>query len=204
MGSTNCRKDPRIVLKEAIQGGITMFQFREKGEGSLVGEEKVRLAKELKAICHEQQIPFIVNDDVELALLIDADGLHIGQADGDLKKARQKMKSKILGISTHNVEEAEVAAAIGADYIGVGPMYETKTKKDIQEVKGPSVIEEIRESGVHLPLVAIGGITKGRIAEIAQKGADGIAVISAISQADCIKEETKALIHEFQMYQKRR
>jgi len=201
MGSTNCLKNPREVLTEAIKGGITMFQFREKGEESLVGKDKRNLATDLQAICQEHGIPFIVNDDVELALSIGADGVHIGQDDGDIETIRNLVGKKILGISTHNVEEAKAALKLGADYIGVGPMYETLTKKDIQRVRGPKVIEEIRAAGIHLPLVGIGGICSGRVKEIAQRGADGIAVISAISKAFSIEESARLLRQEFQTSQ---
>jgi thiamine-phosphate pyrophosphorylase len=202
MGSMNCSKDPREVLKEAIIGGITMFQFREKGFGSLNGENKIRLAKDLQKICKEHHIPFIVNDDVELALQIDADGVHIGQEDEDASFVRAKIGSKILGISTHNVEEARQAFEQGADYIGVGPMYETSTKQDIRKVQGPIVIEQIRKAGLDLPIVAIGGIKKGLVEPIVRAGADGIAVISAISQALDAKKAATELLYEFERYQK--
>src|SRR3954447_12015816 len=107
MGSTNCLKNPVEVLKEAIAGGITFFQFREKGEGALTGVEKYRLAKELQSICSESHIPFIVNDDIELALEINADGAHIGQEDEPVKTVRDRIgEGKILGISVHSTEEA--------------------------------------------------------------------------------------------------
>ncbi|WP_243292546.1 thiamine phosphate synthase [Bacillus sp. FJAT-47783] len=200
MGSTNCTKDPYEVLKDAIRGGITMFQFREKGTGSLVGKEKIQLAKDLQQLCKQLQIPFIVNDDVELALQLDADGVHIGQEDGDISEVRAKIGHKILGISTHNVEEAKAALKAGADYIGVGPMYETNTKKDIREVKGPIVIQQIRESGVELPLVAIGGIHNGLLEPIIQAGADGVAVISAISKAKDNEMAAFELLDEYKRY----
>lgn len=200
MGSLNCCKDPREVLKEAIAGGITMFQFREKGDQCLTGDAKIELAKDLQNICKQHRIPFIVNDDVELALELDADGVHIGQEDGDAFRVRAKIGKKILGISTHNVEEAKKAEEIGADYIGVGPMYETNTKEDTEEVRGPVVIEEIRESGVNLPLVAIGGIKKGLVKPIAKAGADGIAVISGISKASNPKKAADELLNEYQRF----
>lgn len=200
MGRNNCTKDPCEVLKDAIRGGITMFQFREKGDGSLVGEEKVQLGKDLQKLCKQHQIPFIINDDVELALQLDADGVHIGQEDGDVSEIRDKIGDKILGISAHNVEEAKAALEAGADYIGVGPMYETNTKKDIREVKGPIVIQQIRESGVELPLVAIGGIHSGLLKPIVHAGADGIGVISAISKAKDNKKAAAHLLDEYKQY----
>ncbi|QOR67372.1 thiamine phosphate synthase [Cytobacillus suaedae] len=196
LGSPNCNRDPRHVLREAIEGGITLFQFREKGIGSLEDSEKLDLAKDLLSICREHQIPFIVNDDLELALEIDADGVHIGQEDESATRVREKIGDKILGVSAHNVEEALAAVKAGADYIGVGPMYETTTKTDIKEVKGPEVIGLIREAGVTLPIVGIGGISKGKVEAVIKAGADGVAVISAISKADSPLKSAQELLSE--------
>jgi len=184
MGSNNCKKDPGVVLQEAIAGGITMFQFREKGAGAKTGHEKIELAKELQAICKLNKIPFIVNDDLELAMAIDADGIHIGQEDENPDIVRKKIGNKILGISAHNLKEAQNALIHGADYLGVGPMYETSTKKDIREVKGPEVITTMRENNINVPIVGIGGIKRGLINSVMMAGADGVAVISAISNSD--------------------
>ncbi|MGM7703401.1 thiamine phosphate synthase [Pseudalkalibacillus sp. Hm43] len=185
MGSANCNgRDPRNVLKEAIDGGVTFFQFREKGNGCLAGDAKRELALDLKAICHASGVPFIVNDDVELALDVDADGVHIGQEDGSVEEVRRLIGDKLLGVSTHNVEEAEAAVRAGADYIGVGPMFMTKTKDDIEEVRGPVVIQSIREAGHEVPLVGIGGIQASNAHEVMEAGADGVAVISGISGAE--------------------
>ncbi|MCF6092596.1 thiamine phosphate synthase [Microaerobacter geothermalis] len=182
MGSVNCINSPEKVLLEAIEGGITLFQYREKGSGALEGIEKYRLGKRLQQICKKAGIPFIVNDDVELALLLDADGVHIGQDDGSVEKVRMKIGSKILGVSAHNLEEAKEAVSYGADYLGVGPMYTTKTKEDAKEVQGPQGIRFLRENGIDIPIVGIGGITADNAKEVIQAGADGIAVISAITQ----------------------
>lgn len=189
MGSNNCDRNPEVVLKEALEAGVTCFQFREKGEGAKLGVEKLELGKRLKELCNEYDVPFIVNDDVELALQLDADGVHIGQEDGNITSIQEKIgNEKILGVSTHNVEEALMAVELGADYIGVGPMYFTSTKKDIEEVKGPSVITAIREAGVTLPIVGIGGINTSNAKEVVKAGADGVAVISAISKAEDVEE----------------
>ncbi|MDX5475527.1 MAG: thiamine phosphate synthase [Bacillaceae bacterium] len=189
MGSNNCTKSPIEVVTEALDGGITFFQFREKGQDAKVGEQKYELAKQLMEICRANHVPFIVNDDVELALALDVDGIHLGQDDGDLGAIRKKIgQGKILGISTHNVEEALEAVRIGADYIGVGPMFFTSTKEDIEEVKGPSIITAIRQAGVTVPIVGIGGISVENAQEVVEAGADGVAVISAISKALSPKE----------------
>ncbi|MBE4906792.1 thiamine phosphate synthase [Bacillus luteolus] len=196
LGSPNCNRDPRHVLREAIEGGITLFQYREKGTGSLEDSEKLELAKDLLSICREHQIPFIVNDDINLALEIDADGVHIGQEDELATSAREKIGDKILGVSAHNVEEALAAVKAGADYIGVGPMYETSTKTDVREVQGPEVIGLIREAGVTLPLVGIGGISQGKAEAVIKAGANGVAVISAISMAEFPLKSAQGLLGE--------
>jgi thiamine-phosphate pyrophosphorylase len=183
MGSTNCAKPPAEVLAEAIAGGITLFQFREKGNGALVGEQKYELAKQLQHICREHGIPFIVNDDVELALALDADGVHIGQEDEDARIVRAKIGDKILGVSAHNLEEAQAAVEAGADYIGVGPIYPTKSKEDAKKAQGPEIIRLLRDEGIDIPLVAIGGITAENAGEVIEAGADGVSVISAIASA---------------------
>lgn len=196
MGSNNCIDNPVDVLEAAIAGGITLFQFREKGIGSMNGLEKIELAIKLQSICKRHAIPFIVNDDVDLAIEIDADGVHIGQEDENPIYVRERMGDRILGISVHNVLEAEKAVGHGADYVGVGPMYQTTTKKDIRDVKGPSIIAEIRNHAIHLPIVGIGGIQGGLVQHVIEAGADGVAVISAISQANQPQEATKKLLDE--------
>ncbi|WP_339149492.1 MULTISPECIES: thiamine phosphate synthase [unclassified Sutcliffiella] len=186
MGSVDCNgRDPRDVLQEAINGGITLFQFREKGQGAKVGAEKRELALELKEICKRHDIPFIVNDDIDLALEVEADGVHIGQEDAAFPLVRERLTpGMVIGVSCHTVEEAAEAVSSGADYIGVGPMYFTSTKKDIREVKGPEVIRRIRHAGMTVPIVGIGGITVENAGAVLESGADGVAVISAISKAE--------------------
>ncbi|MCA1030839.1 thiamine phosphate synthase [Bacillus timonensis] len=198
MGSPNCLHNPKEVLTQAIQGGVTCFQFREKGKNCLKGVERFSLALELKEICRKYNVPFIVNDDIDLALELDADGVHIGQDDAPILKVREQIGTKILGVSAHNLEEARNAIEHGADYLGVGPMYETKTKADIREIQGPTIIDEIRGAGILIPIVGIGGISLGKIRPIMTAGADGIAVISAISQAKSPKKMAKELIKELQ------
>ncbi len=197
MGTANTSRKPLDVLKEAIQGGITMFQFREKGEEALQGEEKKQLARQLQVLCQEANVPFIVNDDVQLAIELDADGVHVGQEDTNAEDVRQKIGNKILGVSTHNLDEVKQAMKDGADYVGMGPVYPTETKKDTRSVQGVSLITEVRHHGLYIPIVGIGGIAYDNAAPVIQAGADGISIISAISQsADPKKaaEELKALV----------
>ncbi|TWE08268.1 thiamine-phosphate diphosphorylase [Neobacillus bataviensis] len=196
MGSPNCLKEPVEVLKEAIAGGVTLFQFREKGKGALTGAEKYELARRLQSICNEHQIPFIVNDDIELAIELDADGVHIGQEDEPVKVVRERIgDSKILGVSVHTPEEAETALNDGADYFGIGPIYPTSSKDDAKPVRGTELIEILRQQGYTIPMVGIGGITSENAAAVVKAGADGVSVITAISHADSPLEAAKALIN---------
>ncbi|MFM1653101.1 thiamine phosphate synthase [Brevibacillus sp. B_LB10_24] len=195
IGSVNCRTDPVAVLEESLKGGVTCFQFREKGEGAL-GPNKAELAKELQKICKRYGVPFFVNDDLELMETLDADGLHIGQEDGDIPSTRSRIAGKILGVSVHNLAEAQKAVRIGADYVGVGPIYPTETKKDTREVAGTRIIQMFRSGGIALPMVGIGGIQHGNAGAVIRSGADGIAVISAISLSDSPRQAAQALKRE--------
>lgn len=193
MGSINCTQDPKQVLLEAIKGGITMFQFREKGTSALTGREKTNLARDLQEVCRKHGIPFIVNDDIELAVALNADGVHIGQDDADAKLVREKIGDKILGVSAHTLAEVKKAMADGADYIGAGPIYPTLTKLDAEPVKGTALIEEVRNSGILVPIVGIGGIQADNAHEVIKAGADGVSVITAISLSENVYESAAAL-----------
>lgn len=185
MGSQDCPgKNPVEVLKQAIQGGITCFQFREKNS-RLNLRETVELGKELQKICRKHNIPFIVNDRVDLALILNATGVHIGQEDLPADEVRRLIgPDRILGVSAETLEEAGQAFADGADYIGVGPMFSTSSKPDAGEPISPAAIRHIRQHlGDRYPIVGIGGITPERAPEVVGAGADGVAVISAISKA---------------------
>ena len=195
MGSTNTAgHDPLVVLEEALKGGVTCFQLREKGQGALEGEALRSFAKECKKICGRYGVPFIVNDDVDLALEVGADGVHIGQEDGDISTVRSRIgPSALLGISTHNVEEALAAAEAGADYIGIGPIYSTKTKLDTQPVIGPEMIRKIAALLPGLPMVGIGGISERKASAVIRAGASGVAVVSAIAGQDNPLEAARRL-----------
>lgn len=183
MGTVNLAgRDPLHVLEEALKGGITSFQLREKGPGALTGEELKAFAQACQQLCEQYSVPFIVNDDIGLAIEIGADGIHIGQEDGYISAVRDKVgPDMLIGVSTHNVTEAIAAADAGADYIGLGPVYETQTKMDTQPVIGIETIWEVASLLPGLPIVAIGGISERRAGAIIKAGASGVAVISAIS-----------------------
>ena len=186
MGSNNClNADPVRVLADAIAGGITLFQYREKGTGALTGNAMRELASELRKLCQKHAIPFIVNDNLELALELNADGIHIGQEDLAAAIVRQKMgPDRILGVSAYNPEEAKAALQQGADYLGVGPIFTTRTKEDAKDALGLVAIHDILRSGITLPIVGIGGITVDNAEDVIQAGADGVAIITAISHAN--------------------
>lgn len=184
MGSVNTTQDPVEVLRQAIAGGITLFQFREKGTGALIGEARMTLAMRLREVCSQHGVPFIVNDDVELAVAVEADGVHVGQDDADAALVRARIgDGRMLGVSAHAVDEARRAVQAGADYLGVGPMYPTRSKADAHAVLGPAGVEELRAAGIAVPIVGIGGITPDTTAAVMAAGADGVAVISAIAGA---------------------
>lgn len=164
------------LVEESIRAGATFIQLREK---NLSYSEFVKTAVEIKAVTDRCGIPFIINDDVEVALEADADGVHIGQGDEGIQTVREKLGShKIIGLSAHTVEEAVKAEEMGADYIGVGTVFNTSTKSDATPVSFDTLKSIC--SRVHIPVVAIGGVNKNNILKLSGSGADGVAVISAI------------------------
>ncbi len=178
------------LVEESIQAGATFIQLREK---NLSFSEFVKTAVEIKAVTDRYRIPFIINDDVEVALKADADGVHIGQGDEGILAVREKLGShKIIGLSAHTVEEAIKAEEMGADYIGVGTVFNTSTKSDATPVSF-NTLKSIC-SRVHIPVVAIGGINKNNILKLSGSGADGVAVISAIFAQPDISMAAKELL----------
>ncbi len=194
MGSQNCNgKSPEYILEEAIKAGITMFQFREKGTGALKGEEKVELGKRLRKLCREHAIPFVVNDDVELVERLDADGLHVGQEDAPVEELREQFPNLLLGLSISNEEELAKSNIQLVDYVGAGPVFSTRTKEDAKEAVGIDWIQNLRSKHPTLPIVGIGGINESNASQVLEAGADGVAVISAITAADDIANTVKKL-----------
>jgi len=189
MGTTNVKnRQPLEVLEAALQAGITMFQFREKGLGALTDEHYEHFARQCQKLCQQYDVPFIVNDDIELALKLDADGIHIGQDDLHVSLVRQKIGQKILGVSVHSEAELQVALQYGADYVGIGPIYATTSKKDAQPPSGTKFLQQARKLYPQLPIVAIGGIDLHNAYAVLQAGADGVAVISAICESHDINK----------------
>lgn len=176
-------------VEEAILGGATMIQLREKQLDQDALKEEALVIKE---ICQKYQIPFIINDDVELCQQLDLDGVHIGQDDLSLKEARSILgEDKIIGVSAHNEKEAKLAYENGASYLGVGAIFATQTKTDVVQTS-LKTLQDICES-VDIPVVAIGGISQDNIHRLAGTKISGVAVVSAIFGSDHIKEATQLL-----------
>ncbi len=174
-------KDLAATVEEAIKGGATLVQIREKNVSTL---DFFELALVVKQITGKYNVPFIINDRIDIALAVDADGVHIGQEDMPLAAARKLLGStKIIGVSVSTLEEAVKAQDEGADYLGVGAVFPTRTKSNADHVS-LAAFRRIKE-GVSVPVVAIGGIDKDNIQRVIEAGADGAAVVSAIiSSAD--------------------
>ena len=197
-GTTTCQgKDLYTVVEEALKGGITLFQFREKGEGGLEGKEKVALARKIQELCKKYQVPFIVNDDIELALEIDADGVHVGQDDLGVDEIRKLMPNKIIGLSIKNEEEFQQSKVEYVDYVGVGPVFDTKSKEDAGGAIGYEGLEIMRKLLPEMPLVAIGGIETHHIKDIMKTNVDGVSIISAISYSKNVEKTVREMSEQF-------
>lgn len=163
-------------VEEALKGGVSFLQLREK---EIPKEEILGEAVELKGLCRKYDVPLIINDDVELAVKSDADGVHVGQKDMDVREARKLLgPDKILGVSARTVEQAVSAEKFGADYLGCGDVFGTATKKDAGRLE-LNVLKDICNA-VSIPVVAIGGIKSDNIIKLKGSGISGIAVISAV------------------------
>ncbi|MCH4604109.1 thiamine phosphate synthase [Helicobacter pylori] len=171
------------TLESALQSKITAFQFRQKGDLALQDPTQIKqLALECQKLCQKYGAPFIVNDEVRLALELKADGVHVGQEDMAIEEVITLCKKRLfIGLSVNTLEQALKARHLdGVAYLGVGPIFPTPSKKD-KQVVGVELLKKIRDSGVKKPLIAIGGITTDNASKLHEYG--GIAVISAITQA---------------------
>ena len=176
-------------VEAAIKGGATFIQLREKNldEGHFLEE-----AKEIKELCKKYQVPFVINDNVDIALAMDADGVHVGQSDMEAGAVREKLgPDKIIGVSAQTVEQAMLAEQKGADYLGVGAVFPTGSKDDAVEVSHET-LKAICEA-VQIPVIAIGGISTENVMELSGSGICGIAVISAIFAKPDVEAATKEL-----------
>ncbi|MFJ8245062.1 thiamine phosphate synthase [Peribacillus asahii] len=177
-------------VEQTIQGGATFIQLREK---NLPYEDFLKEAQQIKKITDSYNVPFVINDNVEVAIACAADGIHIGQDDMDLSTARNMIgDDKILGVSVQTVEQARLAEKGGADYVGVGAVFTTSTKLDATALP-LRTLEAICQS-VSIPVVAIGGINEKNILQLSGSGIDGVAVVSAIFAKQDIKKASQELL----------
>jgi len=176
-------------IEEAIYGGVTMVQLREK---NMTEESFLQEAIQIRELCHAHQIPLIINDHVDIALKSGADGVHVGIEDAPVEEIRRKVgKDFIIGATAKTVEQAIAAQKAGADYLGVGAVFPSSTKKNAVRITK----EQLKEitSSISIPTVAIGGITLENMEELSGGGMDGIAVVSAIFAAEDIRNTTEKL-----------
>ena len=176
-------------VEAALKGGVTCVQLREKEL-----DEEIFLAEaiEIAALCKQYQVPFFINDNVDIAIKCKADGIHVGQEDMVATQVRQKVgDDMIIGVSVHSVEEALEAVKNGADCLGVGAMFSTSTKTDV-DVLPKDILKDICET-VDVPVVAIGGISKANMLELSGTSVDGVALVSAIFAAEDIESECREL-----------
>lgn len=180
----------KTVVEESILGGTTIIQVREK---NISTREFYRVALEVKEVTDHYKVPLIINDRIDIAQAIDADGVHLGQDDMPLTIAREILgKNKIIGISAGTLDEALEAQKDGADYLGIGAIFYTGTKKDIDVPIGVDQLKHIYDN-INIPAVAIGGINETNFKEVLSTGVNGISVISAILDKEDIRSASKML-----------
>jgi len=178
------------IVAAAIRGGVSCVQLREK---EMSTREFIAEARSIQRLLSSKGIPLIINDRVDVAFAVEADGVHLGQSDMHIRDARRLLgNSAIIGVSAECLDDALEAEEEGADYLGISPVYATATKSDISTPLGLAGVTEIRRR-VSLPLVGIGGIKKENCAEVIAAGADGIAVVSAIVSAPSPEQEARGL-----------
>lgn len=179
-------KDNIQVVKELLKAGIKIIQYREKEKAMI---EKYKECKEIRKLTEKFGVTFIVNDNVDLAMAVKADGVHIGQKDIPIEVVRGLVgDDMIIGLSTHSPEQAEDAAARGADYIGVGPIFATSTKEDVCAPVGLKYLEYVVKN-INLPFVAIGGIKEENVSSVSESGAKCICLVTEIVGAENIEEK---------------
>jgi len=191
-----CSLSYESMVRLVLESGVKWVQYRDK-EGSR--RDIYRNALNLRNITREYNAAFIVNDHTDIALAVEADGVHLGRDDLPAQKAREILgKDRLIGLSTHSIEQAVDAEALGADYIGFGPIFRTETK-DAGDPKGIAILAPVR-SRIHVPIVAIGGITLDNVRSVLGTGADAVAVASAILKGD-IEENAGKFLYIIRLYE---
>ena len=178
------------VMEEAILGGVDIIQLRDKTSAK---PELLRKARALRELTNKYKVTFIVNDHIDVAMEVDADGIHLGQDDLPIIEARKIVGNKIIGISTHALHEAQLAERQGADYIGVGPVFRTATKADVVDPVSVSYVREVAQT-IKIPFVAIGGIKLHNVDEVIAAGATRICAISEIVGSSDIRGTCAAFL----------
>jgi thiamine-phosphate pyrophosphorylase len=183
-------RSPEIVVRQLLEGGAKMIQLRAK---ALSSRDFFHLAQRARELTAAFDCRLIINDRLDIALGSAADGVHLGQEDLPLQVGRKLLGDRLIGISTHNLEQAKEAEANGADYIGFGPLFGTATKNTGYTARGLEILARIR-AAVALPIVAIGGITEANIQDVWQAGADSAAIISDILKAEEVAAKVSAIL----------
>ncbi|MFH1544945.1 MAG: thiamine phosphate synthase [archaeon] len=179
---------------ETIEGGAKVIQYREKKKST---GEMIKEAGKLKKLCEENNVLFLINDRIDIALAVNADGVHLGQEDFPLEKARELLgKEKVIGVTVHDAEEAVEAEKNGADYVSVSPIFHTDTKKDAGKAVGVEMIKAVKER-VKLPITAIGGIDFSNLNKVIEAGADSVSMISAVLVQGKVKENSRKVSEAF-------
>jgi len=184
-------RSPIQVAREAIAGGATALQLREE---KMEGRDLCNLALALKKIAKQERALFLIDDRVDIAKACDADGVHLGEKDLPIKITRNLLgRNKIIGATVRNLSQALKAQREGADYLSLGPIFPTKTKKDLPPSRDLKTITRVKKK-IRIPLIAIGGINRDNVASVIRAGADGVAVVSAITKAENVRKATRELL----------
>ena len=179
------------VAREAIEGGATAIQLREK---DMASRDLYNLALSFQKLAKERRVLFIVDDRVDIAKTCDADGVHLGSEDLPVKIARKLLgENKIIGATVRDLSQALKAQREGVDYLSLGPVFSTKTKRDLPPSRGLKAIIRIKKK-IKIPLIVIGGINKNNVASVIRAGADGVAIVSAVIRAENVREATRELL----------
>ncbi len=182
------------LAEKVLQGGARIIQLRVKPPAPLSHRKLLETAKVIRKLTRQHESSLIINDRADIALAAEADGLHLGQDDLPLSEARRILgENKVIGISTHSLEEAERAWKEGADYLGFGPVFTTETKGESLSPRGAESLKQVVDA-IDLPIIAIGGINEKNIEEVIQAGATGAAIISSITTAEDITEKTRLFV----------
>ena len=181
-------RDILEVAKDVFRGGADIVQLRDKISSD---SELLKCARALKDMAKRYRCMFIINDRVDIARIVDANGVHLGQNDMPIKDARKIVGKKIIGISTHSLKEARTAESSGADYIGIGPVFKSKTRRKLLPV-GLSILKSVNKN-IDIPIFAIGGISLNNINEVKKRGVNRVAVISSVNRAKNVYSSVKKL-----------